>query len=196
MLANIFLGFTQYALAVLLIKGVEGFVVGFLEYRFRLTVQRWWKPLNIIMGVGVAGLVLYVGVNYLSGLAEIYGGISPWWWINSLFVNYFQGGWWYILVYISGLVWLIAAVYIGLLVLYFGFKIDASIGWNVFSILAGGFCMILGYFLYEQLFLGVAATSIPSNVAQILLGIMIAIPIVGAAMKKLPEKIFVTPLEK
>jgi uncharacterized membrane protein len=195
MLANIFLGSTQYAPAVLLIKGVEGFVVGFLGYRFRLTVQRWWKPLNIIMCVGVAGLVLYVGVNYFSGLAEIYGGIRPWWWITALFVEYFQWGWWYMLIYISGLVWLVAAVSIGILVLYFGFRVDASTGWSVLTILAGGFFMILGYFLYEQLFLVVASASIPSNVAQILLGIMIAVPIVVVAMKKLPQEIFVHPKE-
>jgi hypothetical protein len=74
--------------------------------------------------------------------------------------------------------------------------VDASTGWSILSILAGGFFMILGYSLYEQLFLGVASTSIPSNVAQILLGIMIAIPIVVVAMKKLPQEIFVPPEER
>jgi uncharacterized membrane protein len=196
LLANILVGSTQYALAVLLIKGFEGFLVGFLGYKFRLTVQKWWKPLNIIMGVGVAGLVLYVGVNYFSGLAEIYGGIRPWWWITGLFTNYLQWGWWYVLVNISGFVWLIAAVYIGILVLYFGFRVDASTGWSVLAILAGGFFMILGYLFYEQLFVGAVSMSIISNVAQILLGIMIAIPIVVVAMKKLPKEIFVATEER
>ncbi len=191
MLANIFLGFTQYAPGVALIKGGEGAVVGFLGYRFRHLVKRWWKPLSIVMCGGVAGLVLYVGISYFSGWAEMYGGVHPWWWNIGLFTAFFQWGWWYALVYISWWVWLVASVYIAFLILYFGFREDESTGWSVLAIFGGGLFMVICVFIYEQLFLGLAATSIAFNVAQILLGIMIAIPI-EILMKKTSPDIFVS----
>ncbi|MFB0560278.1 MAG: ECF transporter S component [Candidatus Lokiarchaeia archaeon] len=190
MLANIFLGFTQYAPGVAFIKGAEGAVVGFLGYRFRSMVKKWWKPLSIVMCGGVAGLVLYVGISYFSGWAEIYGGVRPWWWNPALFMTYFQWGWWYQLVYISWWVWPIVSLCIGLLFLYLGLRVDASTGWSVLSILVGGLCMVICLLIYEELFLGVAATSIAFNIAQILLGIIIAIP-VERFMKKISPEIFV-----
>jgi len=189
MLADILLGFTQYAPAALLIKGAEGLVVGFVGYKFRLVVRRWWKPLNMAMCFGIAGLVLYMGVKYLSGLAEISGGLRPWWW-STLFVDHFEWGWWIKLIDVPWWIWLIASLYIGLLILYLGSRVDASTGWSVLSILIGGLCLVAGCFLYDQLFLGVVATSTVFNVAQILLGVMIAVP-VEAAMRKLTPEILV-----
>ncbi len=189
MLANLFLGFSQYALGVLLFKGAEGVVVGLLGYKFRLLVKGWWKPLTIVMCAGVSGLVLYVGVNYFSGLMEIYGGVRPWWWGANLLTAYFQWGWWYMLVYVSWWMWLIVSVGVGLLILFFGLRLYASTGWSILAILVGGLCIIIGYFLYEQFFLG-ASPSIASDIAQILLGIVIAIPI-EIAMRKISPEIFV-----
>ncbi|MGQ9720854.1 MAG: ECF transporter S component [Candidatus Jordarchaeum sp.] len=190
MLANIFLGFNQYALGMLIFKGGEGLAVGFFGYKFRLLVKRWWKPLSIVMCTGIAGLILYLGISCLSGLAEIYGGVRPWWWSTNLFTTYFQCGWWHILVNVPWWAWLIISVCFGLLFLYFGLKVDASVGWSILAIFGGGILIILGYFIIEQFFLGLAGTNIAIIIGQILLGVMIAIPI-EIAMRKITPEIFI-----
>ncbi len=187
MLANVFLGFNQYALGTLIFKGGEGLAVGLLGYKFRLLFKRWWRLLGIIMCGGISGLILYVGIRYLTGFAEIYGGVQPWWWSSSLFGAYFQYGWWYTLVNVPWWTWLIISSCFGLLFLCLILNVDASVGWSALATIGGGLLIILGYFIIEQFFLGLPGTSIATTTGQILLGIIIAIPIETAMRKISPE---------
>jgi hypothetical protein len=50
--------------------------------------------------------------------------------------------------------------------------------------------MVLGYFIYEQVFLGVAAiVEVPFNVAQCLVGLMASIPLYKAIQAAAPSLI-------
>jgi hypothetical protein len=65
---------------------------------------------------------------------------------------------------------------------------EAEFGWIVLTVLVGGFEMIIGYYLYEQIFLGVAAIAeIPINIGQIMVGLVVSIPVVRAVWRALPS---------
>jgi uncharacterized membrane protein len=48
--------------------------------------------------------------------------------------------------------------------------------------------MVTGYFLYEQLFLGVfALAEVPVNIGQMTIGLVVAIPVVKVVRRALPQ---------
>jgi uncharacterized membrane protein len=61
----------------------------------------------------------------------------------------------------------------------------------VISVIVGGSEMVAGYFLYEQLALGlsfsVALAEVPFNTVQMLVGLIIAVPIMHAVLRVFPQ---------
>ncbi len=61
----------------------------------------------------------------------------------------------------------------------------------VISVIVGGLEMVAGYFLYEQFALGlsfnVALAEVPINTIQMLVGLIIAVPIMHAVMRVFPQ---------
>jgi uncharacterized membrane protein len=59
------------------------------------------------------------------------------------------------------------------------------------AIVIGGFEMVAGYFLYETLILGypvaAAAIEIPFNVIQMLIGLVVAVPVMHAVLRIFPQ---------
>jgi uncharacterized membrane protein len=59
------------------------------------------------------------------------------------------------------------------------------------AIVIGGFEMVAGYFIYETLVLGypvdLAAVEIPFNIVQMLIGLIIAVPIMHAVLRIFPQ---------
>lgn len=59
------------------------------------------------------------------------------------------------------------------------------------AIVIGGFEMVAGYFLYETLALGypvaLAAVEVPFNIVQMLIGLIIAVPIMHAVLSIFPQ---------
>jgi len=59
------------------------------------------------------------------------------------------------------------------------------------AVLIGGFEMVLGYFLYEQFVLGypllVAASEVPFNIVQMLIGLVVAVPVMHGVLKVFPQ---------
>lgn len=59
------------------------------------------------------------------------------------------------------------------------------------AIVAGGLVMIVGYFIYEQLVLGypiaAALAEVPFNIVQMLVGLIIAIPILHVVLRIFPQ---------
>jgi uncharacterized membrane protein len=82
---------------------------------------------------------------------------------------------------------LVIAGAVVVLILAVGLSVDEKIGWTAFSVLAGGAEMVAGYFLYESVALQLgyvsAAGEIPVNVAQALVGLLVAVPLVGSIRK-------------
>ena len=174
MLADVATGFYHYAPATLVIKGAEGFVVGWLARRRPVRSIKAWRALSTSMGATV-GLALAV-------LAPLYVGEA------SLILSFLGQGGFTVSVIIPYWAWGLVAVASALLIAYGGFKVDPDIGWLALSIVAGGAIMVAGYFIYEQAFMGVAAVvEVPFNVAQCLVGLLASIPIYKAVQAAAPS---------
>ncbi len=176
MLADLLLGFPHYAPATLIIKACEGAVVGALKKRNpKLSSRLHWKFFTLILGIIIGFLLGWVGTAYYSGEVELTLG-------SSIFMLYVPAEFWIFLGVITALS--IAAL---------GFLAGPEFGWTVFSVISGGFIMVLGYFLY-QLFviyplfnIEVAAIAeIPVNIGQMIIGAIVALPIAKIVWRALP----------
>ena len=176
MLADLLLGFPHYAPATLIIKACEGAVVGALKKgNPKLSSRLHWKFFTLILGIIIGFLLGWVGTAYYSGEVELTLG-------SSIFMLYVPAEFWIFLGVITALS--IAAL---------GFLAGPEFGWTVFSVISGGFIMVLGYFLY-QLFviyplfnIEVAAIAeIPVNIGQMIIGAIVALPIAKIVWRALP----------
>ncbi len=70
-------------------------------------------------------------------------------------------------------------------------KIKSTTLCATIAIIIGGFEMVLGYFLYETLVLGypltLAAIEVPFNIVQMLIGLIIAVPLMHAVLRIFPQ---------
>ena len=59
------------------------------------------------------------------------------------------------------------------------------------SVLVGGLEMVAGYFLYEQFVIGypfaVALAEVPFNIVQMLIGLIVAVPVMHAVFRVIPQ---------
>ncbi len=175
MLADLFLGYSQYAPATLVIKACEGAIVGMLG---RKRLASWsglqWKFFTFASGL-IAGVLLgIIGSLYYSGSVDLYLGFpAP---ANPTLSLFVPPEFWY------GL-----GAIVVLLISLMGFVFEPEFGWFVFAVFIGGLEMVAGYFLYQQLFLGVLAVAeIPVNIGQMTIGLIVSIPVVRAVRRSLP----------
>jgi uncharacterized membrane protein len=176
MLADILLGFPHYAPATLVVKACEGAVVGMLKKRNpKLSSKLQWKFLTMILGV-VAGVLLgCIGAVYYSGEVELTLGLG----VFNL--------------YIPAEFWIFLGAAAALSIAATGFLTDPEFGWTIFSVVVGGLCMVLGYFLYEWFLIyplfkieAVAVAEVPVNIGQMIIGTIVALPIVKVAWRAFP----------
>lgn len=170
-LADILLGFPLYAPATLVIKGVEGLIVGYLGHKVRpkLETSVRGEVLGIFLGISLGAIVCYLGLTYYIG---IFGNLV----IEKTF-------------------WVVVATLLGISIAYFGISHRPMINWQVVSIICGGTTMILGYYLYETLLLPlivpeweiIAIVEVPFNIGQAVIGLIIAMPIVRTVWRALPS---------
>lgn len=80
---------------------------------------------------------------------------------------------------------------VGLLYLTIQKHIPNQIARAIISILCGGIFMVTGYFAYEQIILGypitIALAEVPFNIIQMIVGLVIAIPIMHIILRVLPQ---------
>lgn len=176
-LADIFLGYTWYAPGTFVIKALEGFIVGWL---FRV-ITKVSRRDRVIMGVSVS-IVMFVVLVYHGCKGITVELILP----KVIYKLYLPME---IVVIISKVIYklylpmeivVIIAVAISLCLIYTGIKGDIS-SLMAFACLLGGIEMVIGYFLYEALFLGyglVAIVEVPVNIGQAVIGTGIAIPVI------------------
>ncbi len=166
----------QYAPGTLVIKGLEGLIVGYLtNLRLAGLTKKRWMLISGSLGLAVAVLISFLGVNYLSGAQQLYLGFSsspttplgPQFTINFFVPQYF---------------WIIVGAITFALALAAGYSLDERLGWTILSVLLGGSEMVLGYFLFEsiglQLGFVTASVEVPINAGQVLVGLIVAIPVV------------------
>ncbi|MEM3055504.1 MAG: hypothetical protein QXM52_07355, partial [Candidatus Bathyarchaeia archaeon] len=84
--------------------------------------------------------------------------------------------------------WLGLGVLVALLISTIALIYEPEFGLTVVSCIFGGVFMVLGYFLYEQFFLGVfAIAEVPINIGQMTMGLIVATPIVKVVRRTLPQ---------
>jgi len=160
-LADILLGYYVFAPATLVVKGLEGGLLGYLaEKRPDLSRGRW-MGLSILVGAGLFLSVSFIGSTYYTGTVEL----------NFL-------GMWPTVLEVSPLFWGVVATITAALVISAGLFSGPEVGWLILSAMASGMVMVAGYFLYEQFILGFAAiVEVPFNLGQVIVGILLAVPI-------------------
>jgi uncharacterized membrane protein len=181
MLADLLLGVWYYAPATLVIKGLEGGFVGFFgSLRPKLT-SKLWKIFTFSIGLIVGILLGGIGSLYYSGTVELRLGIPPPENPNLIFT-------------IPPEFWYILGVSVALLITLAGFVLRPDFGWLVFTLLIGGTIMVTGYFLYQKFLLfplfgieTIAEAEIPFNIAQMLIGLIVAVPIATIVWRSLPQ---------
>lgn len=176
MLADISLGYTVFAPGTLVIKGLEGFIVGYLaQYRFKSSSKNKLNILAVISGSILAFFIWWGGTEYFTGNIEFTLGIAPIITTINLFV---PGLFWFSLAIISFIITMIVALYL-----------DQKIGWLVFAVLIGGSEMVVGYYLYETVILGhvLALAEVLVNIGQVTIGLLVAIPLSRSINKIMPR---------
>lgn len=171
MISDLALGFPIYAPGTLVIKGIEGFIAGYLSSRTLSSFRSAWRAASVALGVLVGGVVAWLGTSYLSGDYQLALGfpVGP----TTSFGFAVPSGFWVVL----------GLVAFGVIVAT-GFSLDEKVGWKVFSVLVGGTEMVLGYFLYESVALQLgyvsASGEVPFNIAQAVVGLLVAVPLTGS----------------
>jgi len=96
-------------------------------------------------------------------------------------------------LYIPAEFWLIVGIITALSIAALGFLADPEFGWTVFSVIIGGFIMVLGYFLYQWFLIfplfkieAVAIAEIPVNIGQMIIGAIAALPIAKIVWRAFP----------
>lgn len=171
------IGYPVFAPGTLIIKGFEGAIVGFLNKKMFTKTSRFnWRIFTIVLGLIVGILLAIIGSIYYHGDVNIYLGIpSP---ENPTLT-----------VFIFPEIWYFLGGIVALLIAFIGFRIEPEFGRAVLSTIAGGLEMVAGYFLYEQLVLSnpAAIVEVLPNIGQMLIGLIVAIPIVKIVLRSLPQ---------
>jgi uncharacterized membrane protein len=177
MLADLLLGYPHYAPATLIVKACEGAVVGALKKKTpKFRSKLYWKFFTLFLGVTVGILLGLVGSAYYSGEVEITLG-------SSIFA-----------LYIPTVFWLFLGGVTAFSIATLGFLADPEFGWTIFSVVSGGFVMVIGYFLYQMFFLYplfnievLAVAEIPVNIGQMIIGAIVALPMTKLVLRALPH---------
>lgn len=179
MIADLLLGYPHYALGTLVIKGCEGLIVGYLaKVGLKIVGKGAWKALTLLLAIAVAVLVSAVGIALYSGLVEVTIGLPV--------IGY--GSY---IIFVPTYFWLAISALAFLSVTVIGARLDPVSGIRLLAMFIGGLQMILGYFLYQYYVLGfgpAAFVEIPVNVGQMLVGIIVAFPLVRSVERVLRSR--------
>jgi uncharacterized membrane protein len=171
MISDLSLGFPSYAPGTLVIKGIEGFVVGYLSRRTVSLSRSAWRATSVALGAFVGGTVALLGTSYLSGGYQLSLGFPVGPTANLSFD-------------VPSLFWAAFGAVAFCVIVTAGLSIDERLGWKALSVLAGGAEMVLGYFLYESVVLQLgyvsASGEVPFNVAQAVIGLLVSVPLSGS----------------
>lgn len=188
-MADLALGYGIFAPATAILKAAEGFAVGLL-FHYGKRMKKWLKFLfiGIICSFLIVFSAIFVNQTFEFGIS-LYGS-EPTFLIgfsrlieSSIFpvALAFSGGRTFIME-IPGYAFLIIALILSTLIVLVVIFLKEK-GEMALSCTIGGMIIVLGYFFYETVVLnfpvGGAAVEIPFNIAQVILGAAIAIPIVS-----------------
>lgn len=160
MLADVTLGYYYYAPATLIVKGCEAYVASLLLRRRPRAASR---VAGFATSIAPPALLAALGALFYTGRAEATLALpaSP---VTSTLA-------WEM----SSAVWFAVAASLAAYSAYVSLRRPEA-GWTAAALVAAGLVMVTGYFLYEQLVLGVAALAeVPFNLMQVLVGVSTAL---------------------
>ncbi|MFX1518438.1 MAG: ECF transporter S component [Promethearchaeota archaeon] len=176
-LADLILGYGLFAPITLVTKGIEGFIVGFLSNSLippKKTNTRWMVFISLT-GIAVGVIIILVGLFFYSTPWQIGVGIL--------------GSYQFFEISPIPIFWIILGSISAALIIIVGVRSSPAVSWLTFSILIGGSCMVLGYFISEFWILGfgpAAFVEVPFNIGQMTIGAIIAIPVSQSLKRALP----------
>ncbi|MDE1852122.1 MAG: ECF transporter S component [Thaumarchaeota archaeon] len=160
----------QFAPGTLVIKGAEGFIVGYLGRRgFNKLPDSVQRRMWAVLGTIVALLVAAIGIAFFPDLALSLGqpGFTPV--VSTADVP------------LSVTIWVILAAVAFAVTAFVSSKIGPNYTWVALAIFAGGAEMVAGYFIYEtgvlQLGFVSPTAEIPVNILQAIAGLIVAPPV-------------------
>ncbi|HVP23127.1 MAG TPA: ECF transporter S component [Conexivisphaerales archaeon] len=162
-LSDAYLGYYTFAPGTLVIKGLEGLIVGYLfTKRSSPAVTSHWKALTAGISVVLFVLMAMTGSFYFTGGFDFGGDL-----VAALSGRGTSG--------IALGVWLLGAGAFSALVAYTGLRSGPEVGWTAVSIVVGGSEMVAGYFVYEVgigMTVPAALLEVPFNIAQLVFGLV------------------------
>ncbi|MHA2059380.1 MAG: ECF transporter S component [Candidatus Ranarchaeia archaeon] len=174
MMADLLTGYVIFAPATLISKGIEGTVVGYLSINLQKIIGKYASNTATLVGLINASILATIGSFFFVGITEVFGVLSGDTTLYSLSIV------------LSPVVWIVIGGICFITIYTMGKKFPNTTQ-NLIAMIIGGALMISGYFIFEQVFLGVAAIAeVPFNIAQVLIGIIIALPIAKTLKSKLP----------
>jgi len=172
MLGDVFLGYLSYPPGTLVVKGVEGFIVGYIS-RKPNPFEKWrraWRLVTVILGVVLAFLIYELGSIYYS----VEWQFTP----LGIYIGSFL---------LNPTFWIVVAFLLEAFIIYVGVGLDPKVVWQGLAILIGGVEMIIGYFLYEYYVVALGWTAlveVPFNIGQAVVGLAIAVPVARAIKRQ------------
>jgi uncharacterized membrane protein len=173
MIADILLGYPIFAPATLIIKGLEGTVVGFLSKKIiAMPNKKYYGSISVVGSILFASFLGILGALYYGDFLDVSFNLFN---FESIHSN----------LYVSPITWIFISIVWLVLILLFIFRFDYKLALLILSVIAGGLVMITGYFIYEWFLFGSAAIiEIPINIGQMVIGGTVALPITGAILKR------------
>ena len=187
MLSDLSLGYPFFAPGTLLIKGAEGFIVGYFSWKvFPKVTRSGWRGITVLGSLSFALMLSYIGTSFLSGVfSSTIGGV----WSVPAYTVEFTVPWFF---------WIVLASLSFVSLMYFGLRAEERSGLAVLSVLIGGAEMVSGYYLYESFVIGLIApgsvvsvlrpaAELPFNVAQSLIGLLVSVPLARSIGRMTPR---------
>jgi uncharacterized membrane protein len=191
-MADMVLGYGFFAPATLVFKGLEGFAVGLL---FRTSYKLDQKVRYAILGIislFLFGFSLFVTTPALNGVEETkvidlhFRFLNPSLILEHIFDPNIEDIYQREIIPIPGLWIVLLALLLCIIIWVIEFKMGEK-GKIILSCLLAGPIIVVGYFLFELLTLSpdpavafqLALTEVPFNIAQVVFGTVIAVPIVS-----------------
>ncbi len=193
-MADMVLGYGYFAPATLVLKGLEGFTVGFI---YRTSKNMDQKLRYIVLGavsIFLIGFSAFVTTPVLNGVAEsstidiIFRFLDPSLFLQHILDPAVEDIYQIITLSIPGVLILLLAIFLCIFIWVIEYKMGEK-GQMILSCLLAGPIIVIGYFLYEVFILTLspdpavafqlALTEVPFNIAQVIFGIAIAVPIVS-----------------
>jgi len=172
--SDIVTGYTVFAPGTLVVKGIEGFIAGFLFRKLRAGGSRK-ASLALAGSILAMGAVMSIAISAMGSELDIL--------LGNPFVQFS------IIGVVGWEMWTVLLILFGLVLVYIAIRKGASSAATIASAIAG-LEMVAGYFIYENLLLalGILPGILPiaevvPNLAQALIGAAVAVPTVDQIIR-------------